>query len=147
MHDIDNDKERNGAAVKLEMKEFPPDAAFHLSNEAKYLCVRNLHEYHFIDLKDLDFESDDITNPPFGKLRASLMFIAPISWTQSEYGSKSDIIVWHGFCSYNTLIGTYWKGLENSVYTLDVSRSYSEPKEKRSKLGYKNFTFSYDGKS
>lgn len=68
-------------------------------------------------------------------------------WTHSEFSSSDPYIIWHGFCNSTTLIGTLFKSVSNAIYTLDVSRPDSQPKLKRDKLDYKNFTFSYDGKS
>ena len=122
IHKIHDMNETEGKSITLDIERLSDREAYHLSSEAKYLCLRDKYSYKFIEVS-----TGSMAN-------------------QGEV-YYSDNILWYSFVSSTKMIGVTRSGPNKSVYTLDVSSGNLQPSEIRSELSFKKFNFDSTGKS
>lgn len=120
-------EDKSVRTVELELEtEIPDDAGFHLSADAKHLCIRNYSLYIFVDANsgnELWAYNNNYIN-----------------------GQIENHIIWMDFINDYQMIGIHRKKKAKSIFTLDVSRNEPNKSAIMTDLEFKNFVFDYQGK-
>ena len=124
IYNVFEDEERQVVKLKLS-SEVPNDAGYHLSHNAKFLCIRNYKQYIFV-------------NTSTGNE----------TWSLEHVKKKlEDRIIWIDFVSETELIGVHRKKRDKKIFKLDVSRQNSSGYSIRKDLSFKKFTFDHTGEA
>lgn len=108
--------------LKLNTK-IPKDAAYHLSDDAKFLCIRNYTTYIFVNAQNGEqVGAYTIENVP-----------------------KDKQVVLFNFIDSKHMIGVHRKRKFKSIFIMDASSPTSGYSKVWSNLEFKNFTFDLDG--
>lgn len=119
-------EDKSVETVELELEtEIPDDAGYHLSADAKHLCIRNYSLYIFVDAKNghelWQYDNNRVN------------------------GHIDNHIIWMDFINANQMIGIHRKKKAKSIFTLDVSKNEANKSAILTDLEFKNFVFDYQG--
>jgi hypothetical protein len=104
----------------------PVDAAYHLSANAEYLCVRNYRQYIFVDANSGDelwMYDNNIINPLF-----------------------SNHIIWIDFINNHQMIGVHRKIKSKTIFLLSAKYDSANTTVLMPNQEYKRFVFDHEGK-